>query len=98
MATSDRMDRDNAATVLRQALRRLGSLTTEKRLQSAMVTAEQQYLEVLRLHVLYCAKKGEDQDAGAHMEWENSVGDAFNEAYTVAEEKLEELEEASQPA
>ena len=32
------------------------------------------------------------------MEWENSVGDAFNEAYTVAEEKFEEFEEASQPA
>ena len=78
-------------------MRRLGSLATEKRLRTAMETAEQQYLEVLRLHALYCAKKGEDQTGGAHIEWENGVGDDFNEAYTAAEEKLEALEEAKQP-
>jgi hypothetical protein len=90
--------RDRAAIFLRQTLRRLGSLSTKKQLQSAMVTAEKQYREVFRLHGLYCLEKGEDQGSAAHMEWEDSVGDAYNEGYTVAEEKLEELEEASQPA
>ena len=32
------------------------------------------------------------------MGWEDSVGDVFNEAYTAAEDKLEELEEARQSA
>ena len=97
MVTSVKRDRDRAARFLRQTLRRLGSLTTEEQLQSAMVTTEQQYIEVFRLHSLYCLEKGEDQDSGAHMEWEDSVGDAYNEAYTAAEDKLDGLSQAKQP-
>ena len=60
MATSMRMDRDTAAAALRQALRRLGSLNTERQLMSAMVTAEEQFRKVFLLHGLYCLEKGED--------------------------------------
>jgi hypothetical protein len=97
MATSVKTDRDTAVAALRQALRRLGSLTTEKHLQSAMVTAKQKFMEVFRLHGLYYLEKGEDQGSGANMEWEDSVGDAYNEAYTAAEDKLEVLSQANQP-
>jgi hypothetical protein len=97
MVTSSKKDRDRAARFLRQTLRRLGSLTTEEQLHSAMVTAEQQYMEVFRLHGLYCLEKGEDQGSGAHMEWEDSVGNANNDTYTVAEDKLEFLTQAKQP-
>ena len=97
MAASARSDRDNAASVLRQALRRLDSLTREKQIQTAMGTAEQLYAEAIRLHIQYCAKKGEDQNVGAHLEWENTVGDSFNKSYTEAEDKLEVLRVAQQP-
>ena len=97
MAASAKSERDNAASVLRQALRRLDSLTKEKQIIKAMVTAEQQYTETIRLHIQYCSKKGEDQNAGAHLEWENTVGDSFNKSYTEAEDKLEVLRAAQQP-
>ena len=97
MAASAKSERDNAASVLRQALRRLDSLTKEKQIKAAMVTAEQQYTETIRLHIQYCSKKGEDQNAGAHLEWENTVGDSFNKSYTEAEDKLEVLRVAQQP-
>ena len=97
MAASAKSERDNAASVLRQALRRLDSLTKEKQIKKAMVTAEQQYTETIRLHIQYCSKKGEDQNAGAHLEWENTVGDSFNKSYTEAEDKLEVLRVAKQP-
>ena len=57
MATSELADRDQAATVLRQALRRLNSLTKEdslteeKQIKTAMALAEQQFTEAIRLHV-----------------------------------------------
>ena len=55
MAASAKSERDNAASVLRQALRRLDSLTKEKQIKAAMVTAEQQYAETIRLHIQYCS-------------------------------------------
>ena len=97
MAASAKTDRDNAASVLRQALRRLDSLTREKQIQTAMGTAEQLHTEAIRLHIQYCSKKGEDQNAGAHLEWENTVGDSFNKSNTEAEDKLEALRVAQQP-
>ena len=49
-------------------------MTKEVQLTAAITTAENLYAEAIRLHVIYCAKKGEDQYTGAHMDWENSVG------------------------
>ena len=66
MAASAKTDRDNAASVLRLALRRLDSLTRKKQIQMAIRTAEQLYAEAIRLHILYCSKMGEDQNAGSY--------------------------------
>ena len=58
----------------------------EKQIQKAMGIAEQLFAEAIRLHIQYCSKKGEDQNTGAHLEWENSVGDSFNTSYTEVED------------
>ena len=97
MAASAKIERDLAATKLSYQLNRMQNMARENQLTVALAKADTLHTEAIRLHLQFCAKKGEDHKASAHGEWLEGLDDSYNEAVTAAEEKVEAIQATNLP-